>query len=288
MALGLEQAGFDHVGLVEIDRDSCTTLSLNRPYWPVFNADVRDFHWTGPGPDLIAAGMPEPDDSFPELLDSLTRLVEVAQPAGILVDNVAKFLRPRFLESRARLLQNLSDLGYGESARILYAAHFGVAQLRPRAFIIAVQKPHGDDFLWPPGTPARTTVGHVLRDLMGARGWAGHDDWALRADGVGPTIIGGSRRHGGADLGPTGSKRTWLTLGVDGTGIADEPPQASTPFGATPRLTLEMVAALQGFDRGWQFYGAKTSVYRQIAGALPPPLGKAIGTSLRDAFRAVA
>ena len=35
MALGLERAGFDHVGLIEFNRDAAATMRLNRPNWPV-------------------------------------------------------------------------------------------------------------------------------------------------------------------------------------------------------------------------------------------------------------
>ena len=40
-ALGVEQAGFCHAALLEIDPDACRTLKLNRPDWNVIRADAR-------------------------------------------------------------------------------------------------------------------------------------------------------------------------------------------------------------------------------------------------------
>ena len=42
-ALGLEQAGFQHEALVEIDKHSCATLRFNRPQWNVIQGDVSHF-----------------------------------------------------------------------------------------------------------------------------------------------------------------------------------------------------------------------------------------------------
>ena len=35
LALGLEEAGFDEVALLEIDKTACETLRINRPNWNV-------------------------------------------------------------------------------------------------------------------------------------------------------------------------------------------------------------------------------------------------------------
>lgn len=40
LALGLEEAGFKEVGLVEWDKYACDTLRLNRPNWNVIQGDV--------------------------------------------------------------------------------------------------------------------------------------------------------------------------------------------------------------------------------------------------------
>lgn len=43
LALGLEKAGFEEIGLVEIDKTACETLRLNRPNWNVIEEDIVKF-----------------------------------------------------------------------------------------------------------------------------------------------------------------------------------------------------------------------------------------------------
>jgi DNA (cytosine-5)-methyltransferase 1 len=77
-------------------------------------------------------------------------------------------------------------------------------------------------------------------------------------------------------------------LGVNGLGIANEAPGPDLPVGQMPKLTLRMVARLQGFPDDWQFAGRKTSAYRQVGNAFPPPIARALGTSIMDALDLVA
>lgn len=86
------------------------------------------------------------------------------------------------------------------------------------------------------------------------------------------------------------AREAWRGLGVDGIGVADEPP--APDFDGMPRLTVSMAAALQGFPRDWVFQGRKTSAYRQVGNAFPPPvaaaLGRAVARSLRTEAESVA
>jgi len=296
-ALGLEAAGFDHTAAVEIEPDACNTLLLNRPDWDVRQTDVRELNGRDfRGIDLLAGGVPCPPfsvaghqlggdderDLFPEAL----RLVREAKPAAVLLENVRGLATKRSDEYRASVIAELRAAGYHADWRLLSAADFGVPQLRPRFILIAMRPRALRRFEWPTPQDTAPTVGEALGDLMGSDGWPGAPAWAAGANRIGPTLVGGSRKHGGPDLGPTRARRDWELLGVDGRGIANELPTADDPSDLLPRLTLRMAARIQGFPDSWQFFGRKTSAYRQIGNAFPPPVATAVGSSLLSALRA--
>ena len=163
-----------------------------------------------------------------------------------MIENVKGFLDPKFEEFRRDLKKQLNAMGYAVGFRLFDASQFGVSQRRPRVVIVALRRVYADQFLWPKGSKRDPApVGEKLFDLMAANGWRGVQAWRRSADDVAPTIVGGSKKHGGADLGPTGTKRAWAALGVNGASIADVAPDRR--FVGMPRLTLPMVARLQGF-----------------------------------------
>jgi DNA (cytosine-5)-methyltransferase 1 len=292
---GLETAGFDHVGAVEIDRDAADTLRANRPDWHVVEADVRQFNADAyHGVTLLAGGVPCPPfsiagkqlgadderDLFPRALE----LVDQTQPDAVMLENVRGLALDRFSTYRASILSRLHSMGYESDWRLLHASWYGVPQLRPRFILVAMRARAFSRFRWPEPIGRTPTVGATLFGLMAANGWPGAAAWAQRADDIAPTIVGGSKKHGGADLGPTRSRAAWARLGVDGKGLADTAPEADAPTDLVPRLTNPMVARLQGFPGDWQFAGRKTSVYRQIGNAFPPPVAAHVGAAIRAAL----
>lgn len=295
-AVGLEMAGFRHLACVEIDRDACATIRLNRPRWRVDEADLRSWSWESDDPvDLLAGGVPCPPfsaagqqlgqdderDLFPEML----RLVDEIRPRAVMIENVKGLLSSRFGSYRAQIISELDSLGYRGEWRLLQAADFGVPQLRPRSILVALPHKVFSDFAWPLPLTSRVSVGEALLPLMVRSGWTGAKEWAQKANGVAPTLVGGSKKHGGPDLGPTRAKEEWMRrFGVDARGVADEPP--SRRHSGPPRLTVEMAAILQGFPEGWIFSGRKTSAYRQVGNAFPPPVAAAMGRQIAKALRA--
>ena len=128
-------------------------------------------------------------------------------------------------------------------------------------------------------------MGEVLLEEMASGGWEGAEAWAAQASAIAPTLVGGSHKHGGPDLGPTRARQAWARLGVDGLTIANEPPEPG--FRGNPRLTVKMASIIQGFPSDWQIAGKKTPAYRQIGNAFPPPVARALAASISVALEAM-
>lgn len=299
-ALGLEQAGFTHEAAVELDPDACETLRLNRGEWKIIEDDVHNVDGRAyAGIDLFSGGVPCPpfsiagrqlgQDDERDLFPQALRLIGETGPRAVLLENVRGLAAHRFERYRAQVLERLHALGYQTWWDLVQASEHGVPQLRPRFVLVALREPWAGHFRWPlpsPHPPAR--VGDALHDLMGARGWPGAGEWRLRAQGIAPTIVGGSKKHGGPDLGPTRAREAWKKLGVNGLGVANDPPGTDFPPGQLPKLTARMVARIQGFPDTWMFSGRKTAAYRQIGNAFPPPVARALGEAIRDALSTAA
>jgi len=303
-ALGLDRAGFAHSLAIEIDANAAATLRLNMPSWDVRVGDVADTSVWDPaefrGTDLFAGGVPCPPFSVAgkqlgaederDLFAWAIETVEVIRPRAVLLENVRGLSMPRFAAYRQRVKDRLLELGYWSAWKLLEAKDFGVPQLRPRFVLVALRAEDARYFHWPEPQTEVVTVGDALQELMGANGWEHAGAWAAKACQIAPTIVGGSKKHGGADLGPTRAKAAWKKLGVDGTGVADAAPSASAPPEFQPKLTTEMVARIQGWDDAeykWSFQGRKTTVYRQIGNAFPPPVAHALGTSIANALNRI-
>ncbi|MGW4875670.1 DNA cytosine methyltransferase [Streptomyces sp. NPDC004262] len=368
-AVGLHNAGFDHLALVEWDPHAVETLRANVGDWPGWGAervaalkpmDVKEFLETdvrknlevGKGElDLLAGGVPCPPfslagkrlgkDDERDLFPDALKIIEDFMPKAVMIENVRGILEPPevFIDYRRDILSELRDLGYvvpevsrnwsaAEQDRAMRkvwrridASNFGVPQLRPRAILVVIHEDElnssDGEFIWPSRAKAeQATVVGELAATMEARCrkfWTKNKDgelakpgertgedvyreWLDKASraaavgrGVAPTLVGGSRKHGGADLGPTRAKRAWEALGVDGMGVANDPgecdPERDLFRPAGPMLTVEQAALIQGFPGEWKFQGRKTARYRQVGNAFPPPVAEAIGRAIAAVLR---
>ncbi|WP_408692750.1 DNA cytosine methyltransferase [Vibrio fortis] len=318
-AIGLHEAGIVHDVLIEIDGHAHRTLEhncdLHNLQWgEIIHGDLREFaahdarRYRGQI-DLVAGGVPCPPfskagrqlgaDDERDLFPTAIEIVRQVQPLMVMLENVPGLAEAKFDDYRNQISQELLELGYQSDWQVLQASSFGVPQLRPRMIMVAIEQQYFHLFEWPDAhdVPA-PTVGEALFHMMAANGWEGAQAWAEGANSIAPTLVGGSKKHGGPDLGPTRAKRQWQALGVNGhrVGNLDEVPepgfQGVTMRDGTiregtenmPLLNVPMAATIQGFPAHWEFIGSKTHAYRQVGNAFPPPVAQAIGEQLMQVF----
>jgi DNA (cytosine-5)-methyltransferase 1 len=117
LGMGLTQAGFRHLAVVELNQWACDTIRRNQALghplvagWPLFQGDVRAFDYDAiRGPvDVVAGGPPcqpfslggkhrafdDARDMFPAIADVVRRL----RPRAFIVENVRGLIRPAFAE----------------------------------------------------------------------------------------------------------------------------------------------------------------------------------------------
>ncbi|MCX5343359.1 DNA cytosine methyltransferase [Streptomyces atratus] len=331
-ALGLHNALFRHLALIEIDTNAVATLKANvegNAEWEGCKVKQADLTQLKPldlrlelgleagDLDLLAGGVPCPPfsiagkqlgrdderDLFPTMLD----LVEELEPKAVMIENVRGLLEPKekFQGYREELLERLETMGYEKCYwEVLEAKNYGVPQLRPRAILVAMKKAYTPFFAnTKPEKRPFVTVGEALEETMKKR-YDHVDDpraekvfqrWLDQASkGVAPTLVGGSKKHGGADLGPTRAKKAWEALGVCGLGVANnakdmerlESQDRDLFAKAGPKLTVTQAAIIQGFPETWKFSGKKTAAYRQVGNAFPPPVAQAVGEQIIAALKA--
>lgn len=313
-ALGLHQAGFKHKLLIELDKVACKTLAFNNSkhsfgWEKILEGCVEEFaenyaHEYS-GVDLVAGGVPCPPfskagkqlgkDDERDLFPAALKIVEKVNPKAVMLENVAGLLDPKFDAYRSEIDLKLASLGYVTFWKLHNASDYGVPQLRPRVILIALKPDYAQFFSWPDTLIKPPTVGEVLFDLMASRGWEGAEEWKSKANKIAPTLVGGSKKHGGPDLGPTRARRAWQDLHVNGCIVGNEPPEKGftgykdkIEYQGMPLITVRMAARIQGFPDWWEFVGKKTPAYRQVGNAFPPPVAEHIGRAILNAFISAA
>ncbi|WP_089175566.1 DNA (cytosine-5-)-methyltransferase [Bosea sp. AS-1] len=293
-AIGLHAAGFWHAGIFEKAPEAAATLRANRPKWPVFEADINKIDVSRyRGVDLVAGGLPcQPYSQAGErrgaederdLFDRALEIIEQVQPKAVLIENVVGISQVTHGVRRLQVYAELERMGYDAEWRIIEGPDFGLAQNRRRAILVALRRGMLHRFRWPLAPEmAQTSVGSRLKDLMGARGWRRLDQWVAKANGLAPTLIGGSTKKMGIDLAQPNSRQAWFNIAVDPRKPAKEAPDPD--FDGIPCLTLPMLARLQDFPDDWVFSGSRQAQFRQMANAFPPRLSRVLGLALQRAL----
>ena len=285
LALGLGDAGYHHLALVERDARKVATLERNG-FTQAVCADVGDVdysQWRG-AVDLLSGGPPCQPFSGGGLLlgeadarngwEVTIAATAALRPRAVLFENVQGMLTGRFAGYRRAISARLDDLGYHHNWVPLDAANFGVPQRRRRVFLIGfADRRAWEAFTLPPTSRTRLTVRAALRRLGPPNGMNGHDahgrareypgHTASTLDAPSKTIVAGGRGLGGGS----------------GTVRLDS--------GEVRYFTVREAATLQTFPPTWRFDEAWSRAFVEIGNAVPPVMARKLGGAIAAALDAV-
>ena len=312
LALGLEEAGFKDVGLVEWDKYAASTLRANRPEWNVIQGDVVEIAEKGirnyidkyVEVDLLSGGYPCQAFSYAgkklgledvrgTMFYYYAKILEELMPRVFLAENVRGLVSHDEGKTLKTMIDVFTEIGYNVEYKILKATDYGVAQKRERVIIIGTRKDLKDiEFKFPKPFGYIPTLRDALRDVPESEGSKYPEKkkkvldlvppggcWIDLPEDIAKEYMGKSYYSGGGKRGMA-RRISWdepcLTLTCS---PAQKQTERCHPDETRPFTTREY-ARIQSFPDEWRFEGSVSQVYKQIGNAVPVKLGKAVGLSI--------
>jgi DNA (cytosine-5)-methyltransferase 1 len=196
LSLGLSEAGFDVVLAIDNDEDALEThrslhpgLSVN---WDLGDEDVVEMTGnliSGLGVTLVAGGPPcqpfsragrsalrdlvrrgrRPDHDLREdLWESFLRIVSIAQPPAVLLENVPDMALDRDMWILRYMVDELEEMNYAVEERLIPTSEYGVPQHRQRLILVALAD--RCQFSWPKPSTAVVSLRNAIGDLPKVEG----------------------------------------------------------------------------------------------------------------------
>lgn len=304
LSLGLEKAGFEHIALIDSNKDCCKTLEINRPNWNVLHTDIKDLFLYFENVDLICGGPPcQPfsiigkkrgfDDPRAKSLFTFFNIIKNFKPKIILIENVKNLLKIDNSHVFFKIINLFSDAGYKCDYEILNANCFDVPQNRERLFIIGIRNDfYKKEFEFPKGEYKLITLRDALRDVPDSEGYEytpykksvmdlvpEGGCWKDLPKEVAMNYIKNANLQNGSNTG-IAKRLSWNKLSPTLLCSATQKLSEKCHPSETRPLTIREYARIQTFPDKWEFYGSLSSKYRQIGNAVPVNLAKSIGDKL--------
>ncbi|MFT8438810.1 DNA cytosine methyltransferase [Oenococcus kitaharae] len=313
LALGLEEAGFNDVGLLEFDKDACQTLRLNRPNWNVIEEDITkvtsdpkgvyNYIPKGTEIDLLSGGYPcqafsyagkklGMEDTRGTLFYHYAKIMEQVKPKMFLVENVRGLTTHDHGRTLKTMIQVFENLGYKTTYQVLNAWDHGVAEKRERMVLVGIRNDLNITFQYPNKHDYKPVLKDVLQDVPDSAGMLYSEAkrkvmelvpaggyWRDLPEAVAKSYMGKSYYSGG---GRTGMARR-ISWDEPSLTLTTSPNQKQTerchPDETRPFTTREY-ARIQSFPDSWQFSGGVGSIYKQIGNAVAVNFGKEIALAI--------
>lgn len=320
LALGLEQAGFNDKGLVEIDKDAVATLKKNRPNWNVIHEDITKItdspegitKYISPNEeiDLVSGGYPCQafsyagkrrglEDTRGTLFYNYAKVLEQLKPKMFLVENVKGLTTMDHGRTLKTMIEVFENLGYHTTYKVLNAWDYGVAEKRQRMILVGIRNDLKIKYKFPKPHTYKPVLKDVLKNVPDSPGMkyskrkydvlklvpaGGY--WRDLPEEIAKEYMGASWNSGG---GRTGMARR-LSWNEPSLTLTTSPSQKQTerchPDETRPFTTREY-ARIQSFPDSWKFEGGVGSIYKQIGNAVAVNFAKEVGLSIVAALNQI-
>lgn len=313
LALGLEEAGFNEVALVEIDKHACNTLRSNRPKWNVVENDIvkvaeegiKNFIEDNVEIDLLSGGYPCQafsyagkkaglDDVRGTMFYYYAEILSQLKPKVFLAENVKGLVTHDNGKTLKIMIDVFENIGYKVQWKVHNAVDFGVAQKRERIVIVGIRNDlvGKSKFKFPKPFGYKPTLKDALKDVPISEGQQYSEKkrkvldlvppggcWVNLPEDVAKEFMGKSYYSGGGKRGMA-RRISWdepcLTLTCS---PAQKQTERCHPDETRPFTTREY-ARIQSFPDDWRFEGSIGQIYKQIGNAVPVNLAKSIGLAI--------
>lgn len=301
-SLGFQNAGLNHVLMVENNKDAAQTLRNN------FKCKVAedsvedvDFKLFKGKIDIVEGGFPCQsfsyagkkmgfEDSRGTLFHSFARCIKETQPKIAIGENVRGLEKHDNGKTLETMINVLKELGYKVSYKILRAQYLDVPQKRERLIIVAIRNDLVDTpFLFPREKNYTISIKEAFHKVPKSPGQKYPEKkekvlklvpeggcWRDLPENIQKEYMGASFYQTG---GRTGMARR-LSWNEPSLTIVCSPAQKQTerchPVETRP-LSVRESARIQTFPDSWNFHGSVSSQYKQIGNAVPVNLGYHIG-----------
>ena len=319
LALGLEKAGFETIGLIEINKYASETLKKNRPEWNVINEDIENisslnleeyFNIKKGELDLLSGGAPCQsfsyagkrlglEDARGTLFYHYALFLEKLKPKMFLFENVRGLLTHDKGRTYEIILDIFEQAGYSipeNQKKVLNAWDYGVAQKRERLITIGIRKDlvNSKKFEFPVPHKYKPVLRDILLDCPKSPGGTYPENKRKIFEMVPP---GGYWRDIPEKIAKEYMKSCWdmdggrtgilrrLSLDEPSLTVLTSPSQKQTerchPIEARP-FTVRENARCQSFPDEWEFMGSIGEQYKQVGNAVPVNLAYEIGLKIKE------
>lgn len=318
LALGIEQAGFDTIGLIEFDKSAAESLRRNRPWWNVINEDIANissldlenyFGMEKGQLDLLSGGAPCQsfsyagkrlglDDARGTLFYHYALFLNKLQPKMFLFENVRGLLTHDGGKTFKTILNIFEQEGYKVEYKVMNAWEYGVPQKRERLIMIGIHDNLKDrvEFKFPKSHKYKPVLRDILLDCPKSDG-SSYSEAKRKIFELVPA--GGYWRDIPENIAKEYMKSCWdmeggrtgilrkLSLDEPSLTVLTSPSQKQTdrchPMEARP-FTVRENARCQTFPDDWQFCGSVGQQYKQVGNAVPVNMAYEIGLKIRESL----